>query len=256
MTGSRHSSDLKERSKSMRRSYNTLPVTAEIQRIRDDISLFGYARATDSSLGLPEDFRETFARTYFNDDHLRSDVPDIPPDRKRARDVIYYEWHDSRLELDEHKTILIKDRGGIPGEREHSRIELLDDHYASEWVQTCLSLIPVGQRSAKGTFGVNLFRTYTQVVTKPHRDHEKFVIIYVVRKIGKGGMSYLYKASNPEKRVFSETLIPGELIIFSDELFLHGATPLTADGREPAQRDALVCTVDYPKTYLDPDNTP
>jgi hypothetical protein len=240
----------------MRRSYDTLPVAAEIKRIRNDISLFGYAQTTDSALGLPEDFREHFSDSYFNDDHLRSDVPDIPPDRKRARDVIYYEWHDSRLELDEHKTILIKNRGGIPGEREHARIELLDDRYASEWVKACLSLIPVDQRRAKGTFGVNLFRTYTQVVTQPHRDHEEFIIIYVVDKVGRGGMSYLYQASDPEKRAFSKTLSPGELIVFKDDLFLHGATPLTAGGAGSARRDALVCTVDYPKTYLDNDLVP
>jgi len=32
--------------------------------------------------------------------------------------------------------------------------------------------------------------------------------------------------------------------------FLHGATPLKPPAGQGAQRDALVCTVDYSSTYL------
>jgi hypothetical protein len=224
--------------------------TAEIELIRENLLIHGYATTDDSKLCLPEDFRRRLVQAYFNDKVLHSDVPDIPVDRKRARDVIYYEWHDSRLELSEHENILIKNRGNIPGERKHFRVLLLKDRYALRFIRACLSLIPTERRRDSGTFGVNLFRTFTQVVTRPHQDDEEYIIIYVAGKIGTGAESYLYRADDPDKLVFSATLHPGELLIFKDDLFLHGATPLVSPDGQDAQRDALVCTIDYPSTYL------
>jgi 2-oxoglutarate-Fe(II)-dependent dioxygenase family protein len=222
-----------------------------VQQVRERIFVHGFAKATDRQVGLPGDFSERLAETYFNDSVLRSDVPDLPVDRKRARDVIYYERDGSRLHLSENEDILIKNRGDIPGERRHSRVLLLQDDYARAWVTACLSLIPAVSRRDRGTFGVNLFRTYTNVVTRPHKDNEEFIIIYVLKKIGSGAKSYLYSSDNPEKRIFFETLQPGEILIFKDSDFLHGATPLKPPAGQSAQRDALVCTVDYPTTYLD-----
>ena len=231
-------------------SYPELSATAQIERIRENLLVHGYATADDVILGFPADFRDKLAWAYFNDEVLQSDVPDIPVDRKRARDVIYYEWHDSRLDLSEYENILIKNRGNIPGERKHSRVLLLEDNYAHNFIRACLSLIPTGRRHERGTFAVNLFRTFTQVVTRPHQDNEEYIFIYVVGKIGTGAESYLYRADYPEKLVFSATLHPGEMLIFKDDLFLHGATPLVPPDGQGAQRDALVCTVDYPGTNL------
>jgi hypothetical protein len=225
--------------------------TLAVERVRERILVHGFARVTDRRLGLPRDFRERLSGTYFNDEVLRSDVPDLPVDRKRARDVIYYEWDTPRLHLSEYTDILIKNRGDIPGERQHSRVRLLDDDYARAWVTACLSLIPGQLRRDRGTFGVNLFRTYTNVVTRPHQDNEEFIIVYVLDKIGRGAKSYLYSSDNPEKQIFFGTLRPGEILIFRDSCFLHGATPLVPKANRSAQRDAMVCTVDYPSTYLE-----
>jgi 2-oxoglutarate-Fe(II)-dependent dioxygenase family protein len=220
-------------------------------RVREDILVHGFAKIADRRLGLPRDFREKLSETYFNDEVLRSDVPDLPVDRKRARDVIYYEWDIPRLHLSEYKNILIRNRGDIPGERQHSRVLLLENDYARAWVAACLSLIPAQLRRDRGTFGVNLFRTYTNVVTRPHQDNEEFIIIYVLGKTGGGAKSYLYSSDNPEKRIFFGTLRPGEILIFRDSDFLHGATPLVPRAKQGTQRDAMVCTVDYPSTYLE-----
>ena len=46
-------------------------------------------------------------------------------------------------------------------------------------------------------------------------------------------------------------LNPGELMIFEDRRFKHGATPLTPPPGGRAKRDVLVCTVDFPTTYLE-----
>ncbi len=224
--------------------------TAAVRRAQESILVHGFAQVTDRRLGLPRDFRVKLSEAYFNNQVLRSDVPDIPVDRKRARDVIYYEWNSQGLRLGEHEDIRIKDRGGIPGERQHFRVLLLENDYARAWVTACLSLIPARLRRDRGTFGINLFRTYTNVVTRPHQDNEEFIIIYVLDKIGGGAKSYLYSADNPEKRTFYRTLRPGEILIFRDRDFLHGATPLKPRPNQGAQRDAMICTVDYPSTYL------
>ena len=47
-------------------------------------------------------------------------------------------------------------------------------------------------------------------------------------------------------------LNPGEIIVFEDKLFKHGATPLEGPSHGSAMRDVLVCTVDYRKSYLGP----
>src|SRR6185369_2540945 len=176
--------------------------TQAVQWVHESILVHGFAKFTDRRLGLSKDVRGKLSKPYFNDEVLRSDVPDLPVDRKRARDVIYYERDTPRLRLSEFKDILIKNRGGIPGERHHSRVLLLENDYGRAWVTICLSLIPAQLRRDRGTFGVNLFRTYTNVVTRPHQDNEEFIIIYVLDKIGGGAKSYLYSSDNPEKRIF------------------------------------------------------
>jgi 2OG-Fe dioxygenase len=217
----------------------------------------GYALADDESIGLPEKFRENFGPAYFNDQTLRRDDGDWPQDRKRARDVVRYSWRDGELELAEHETITIVDRAGIAGEREHNRVRLLSDPQAAELVRAFLSLVPPERRQAEGTFGVNLFRTFTNVVTAPHRDHEQFIVLYVINRIGGGAETYLYDPRDvPDSGeptadpVLAQQLDPGQLIIFEDKLFKHGATPLVPTPGESAMRDALVCTVDYRDTYL------
>ena len=52
------------------------------------------------------------------------------------------------------------------------------------------------------------------------------------------------------EQVLRKQLNPGDLMIFEDGRFKHGATPLTPPPGGQAQRDVLVCTVDLPTTYL------
>jgi 2OG-Fe dioxygenase len=217
----------------------------------------GYALTDEYSIGLPVKFRENFIQTYFNDTILRHDKGDQPPDRKRARDVIRYEWRDGDLHLEEFDKITITDRANIPGKREHSRVMLLEDRQAKELIKAFLHLVPLDRRQSEGTFGVNLFRTFSKVVTKPHHDNEKFVILYVLDRVGDGAETYLYYPDdvNDEgeptgKPVLWRQLNPGEIIIFDDERFMHGATDLESPSGEATMRDVLVCTVDRDETYL------
>jgi 2OG-Fe dioxygenase len=220
---------------------------------------YGYGLTSDQALALPEKFRENFLQTYFNDQVLHHDDGDIPVDRQRARDVIEYRWHDGEPELEEHETITITNRAGIPGKRDHTRVMLLGDAQAKDLIIRLLSLVPPSRRQAKGTFGINLFRTFTDVVTKPHHDDEEFIILYVLDRIGEGAESYLYRPDDvsPEgeplaEPFFSQQLNPGQILVFEDKTFKHGANELVSVLGGTAQRDVLVCTVDYPETYLKP----
>jgi 2OG-Fe dioxygenase len=217
----------------------------------------GYALTDDREVGLPEKFRENFGQAYFNDSTLRHDPGDVPVDRQRARDVIRYQWHDDSLRLREHDTITLTDRAGIPGDRDHARVMLLGDPRAEELVRTILQLVPPSRRQPDGTFGVNLFRTFTSVVTTPHHDNEEFVVLYVLNRVGGGAESYLYHADDTldggpavGELALRTRLDPGQILIFEDKLFKHGATPLEAPPGAAAMRDALVFTVDHHDSYL------
>jgi hypothetical protein len=219
----------------------------------------GYALTNDRAIGLPEYFREKFRDTYFNSDVLRRDPGDIPVDRERARDVVRYQWLDDGLHIEEHDTITITDRSGIAGERDHKRVKLLNDPQAEILVRTLLSLVPPSRRQADGTFDVNLFRTFTNVVSGPHCDDEQFCLIYLLNRVGDGAETYLYNAGDfsvqgkpTAEPILTHQLSPGEIIIFEDKRFKHGATPLTPPCGGSAMRDAVVCTVDYQETYLGP----
>ena len=145
-------------------------MSADHARVWACLDSQGYALTNDWLIGLPEKFRQNFRDAYFNSWTLRHDEGDWPVDRQRARDVIRYEWHDKDLHLRRHESIIITDRAGIPGKREHARVELMENGQAVELLHVFLRLVPPNRRQSDGTFGVNLFRTFTNVVTKPHHD--------------------------------------------------------------------------------------
>jgi hypothetical protein len=206
---------------------------------------------------MPEKFRENFNQTYFIDSIIRHDKGDWPIDRKRARDVLHYWWHGDTLTLEEYPIITITDRAGIEGARDHSRVRLLDDPQAKEFIDALLRLIPPSRRQPEGTFGVNLFRTFTNVVTKPHHDDEEFIFIYVLNRVGDGAQTRLYEPESVKDDgritadpILEQQLQPGDMIVFDDNRYKHDASPLEAPGGGQAMRDALVCTVDLDTTYL------
>jgi 2OG-Fe dioxygenase len=227
------------------------------EEVRGALAGQGYALTSDRAIGLPEKVRQNFSETYFNSWTLHHNEGDWPVDRQRARDVIRYTWRDNRPHLERHDTITITDRAGIPGKREHSRVELWDDPHARDLIEAFLQLVPPSRRQPEGTFGVNLFRTFTNVVTAPHHDNEEFIILYVLDRVGGGAETYLYAPGDVAADgqvtgapVVRQQLNPGDVLIFEDKLFKHWTTPLTEVPDGTASRDALVCTVDYRNTYL------
>jgi hypothetical protein len=231
-------------------------VSAGHERAWADLAARGCALTSDHGIGLPEKFRQNFRDAYFNTWTLQHDEGDWPIDRQRARDVIRYRWRGTDLNLHRHESITITDRADIPGKREHSRVELLHDAQAVEMIRAFLSLVPPGRRQPDGTFGINLFRTFTNVVTKPHHDNEEFIILYVIDRIGDGAITRLYHPNAVSEEgpatgpaVLEQQLNPGDIMIFEDRRYQHDASPLVSPPDASARRDALVCTVDYPGTY-------
>ncbi|MGW3995685.1 2OG-Fe dioxygenase family protein [Amycolatopsis sp. NPDC004772] len=151
--------------------------------------------------------------------------------------------------LAEHPEIAIEDRGGRPERREYARTPVAHDPLFAAWIRAVLGLVPESRRRARGTFGVNLFRTFTTAVTRPHADGEEFVFVYVVDRAGTGAETTLFRPEAPDTAVHSQRLEPGQLIVFEDARFLHTASPLIAPEGGHVRRDALVCTVDHPQTY-------
>ena len=217
---------------------------ATVERIWEELSLVGYANCTDEDLGMDPGLRDHIVDRYYNDT-LRSALPrvrDVPTDRDRVRDVIRYTWAGPVLGLAEHDTTALVDRGGQPGIRQYHRIMALDDAMLRGWIGTLISLVPPDHRRASGAFGLNLMRARTLVVTEPHRDDEDFVITYILARVGQGAESQLFDPETKEI-VSAVQLEPGQLLIFDDNRFLHGVTPLVPLPGSLARRDALICTI-------------
>jgi hypothetical protein len=208
----------------------------------------GFFIANDDLFGI-DGFRQHFHSEYFTSQTLRCYPGDVPADRERAREVVRYEWTRDGMALSSNDTVAIRDRDGLRPTREFDRVDLLSDRAFPLWTAGILSLIPKEARLERGTFGVNLFRTRTDVVTGPHRDEQPFIIIYVLDKIGGGAETSLHDVDNVDNIVVKEMLNPGQFIIFNDSRFMHSATPLVAPPGGEARRDVLVCTVDSEGTY-------
>lgn len=211
----------------------------------------GYVVLNDSDpLFGCEKLHEGLCQAYFNNEVLAPERPDVTPsDRDRARDVVDYSWRGTELFLEESATISITTAPGLVGnhlhgvEREYERVWALKDTMFEGFIRTILTLVPPELRYAESSLALNLFRTYNDVVTGPHRDGARFVAVYVVGKVGEGAETTLHPADRPDEVALRMTLEPGQMVFFDDERFLHDVSPLTGHGR---RRDAIVGMVYYP----------
>ncbi|PRX45459.1 hypothetical protein B0I33_109122 [Prauserella shujinwangii] len=220
-------------------------LSGDWRRLLDD----GFVVLNEKEFGFSLEGREHIREKYFHDGVLKAYENDLPVDRKRARDVVRFAWRGGEPVLTEHDTITIADRGERPEAREYGRVEVLADGVFEHWIKSALALVPPPWRDPKGTFGVNLFRTFTNVVTRPHQDGERVIFIYVLDKVGRGAETVLYETEAGGEPVFRGTLEPGALLVFEDSRFWHTVTPLEPLAGRTAQRDALVCTLNYAHTY-------
>jgi hypothetical protein len=223
-------------------------ISATYLDVWDELLNNGFSIVKDGDMLVANEscFRSHMLYHYFNNSVVRPHSFDVPADRERARDVLKYTWQGTTSFLLEEAE---STKYNEPEVREYSRFFVLNDISLLTWVSSVLKLVPPKRRRISGTFGINLLRTHTNVVSGPHQDNEEFVIVYVVAREGAGAVTTLYNLAtapnnpNTEDAVCRIQLQPGELLIFQDASFLHDVSPLEPGGH----RDAIVCTVDYPR---------
>lgn len=195
---------------------------------------------SDAELGFPG-LRDVIGERLFRRDVLVPVADEGGPvrDRYRIKDVMRYRRDGEKITLAE----IAEDRNALVRLEHVPRFRFLDVPGCEGFAEALLNLIPPEFRHEEGTFGVHCFRSFTSVVDQPHQDGFEYGIAYVVSREGGGAVSYLDMLGTRE-RVLERQLQAGELVLFRDSAFLHGATPL--EGPSP-RRDALVIQFDAPE---------
>lgn len=187
--------------------------------------------ASARALGLPDER-----------DVISAYSPALVPDPRgsgklHARDVISYDRkagpHSESVSQSECESI-----AHVDGTDDYSRFWLLDDippgrgRHPSGLV---LDLVPPSLRRAAGRMSADYFR-YTPYSDGAPAHQDKFgdlVVIWVLERTGGGAESFLMTLDG--KDVMRGPVRAGDLLIFRDEMFLHGVTELAG-----GHRDALI----------------
>jgi hypothetical protein len=164
-------------------------------------------------------------------------VPDPrAPGKQHARDVISYDGPF----LDRADSIAFTTEAGEVID-DFSRFDLLKYGFGVHVVSTLLDLLPPEDRQAAGVLTADLFHYEAGIESAAHRDgFAAYVVIWVLARRGSGGESFLIRDS---QEVLTCALEPGEVLIFRDELFLHGVRAMREAG---ASRDVLIFIVVKP----------
>lgn len=197
-------------------------IPGTFERVHAELLADGYALTTADALGLPAGKAVAAALGSALAPDLRG------PGKLHARDVIAYERDEgliSGLAVVEAKSIA---HGEID---DFSRFSLLAIAGAALQV---LRLVPPALARPGGYLSADYFRYSPGTRSDAHQD--KFgdlVIIWSLDRDGGGAESFLTGLDG--KDVMRGPLPPGTILVFRDEMFLHGVTPL-ADGH----RDVLI----------------
>jgi len=212
---------------------------------REQLERDGYVVVPEHELGLASDFRRQLLARYFR--AMQRDQACVHADRERLRAVFRYDARDDAISLTEQSCVDIVNRNH-DGVRSYPRVALGGDESVRAFVRTSLQLLPSARRPAHSTFSINLFRTRSAVTMGPHQDHERYVVVHLLRKVGRGAHTVLYDVADPARELTRFCLAEGDTLLLDDSRFLHHVTELVSEGA-PCVRDALVCTVDHPDTY-------
>ncbi len=197
-------------------------------RVHEDVLSQGWALTSATEMGL-----DSGATRGALSPALASDPRG--PGKLHCRDVVRYERDGAHLMVAEAESIA---HGSAD---DYSRCYLIADPGRSNGSgdlvpRTVLRMVPASLRHPAGLMSADYFRYSPGAESQPHQDlFGDVVVIWVLGREGGGGENFLLGPGHEE--VFRRTLLPGEMIVFRDELFLHGVTPTTGDG---AWRDALV----------------
>jgi hypothetical protein len=205
--------------------------TRHLLRVHEDVLRQGWALTSATEMGLDS----AAAKTALS--------PALAPDphgagKMKALDVVTYERDGAHLMVAEAQSTAI---AGVPGVSARCYLVRKPDGTPGTPMgdlaaRAALQMVPASLRRASGRMSATYLRYGPGAEATAHRD--KFgdmVVIWVLDREGDGGESFLLTPSHED--VFRRSLMPGEMVIFADELFLHGVTPMRGEG---ASRDALI----------------
>jgi 2OG-Fe dioxygenase len=183
-----------------------------------DLATQGWCLTTAAVLGWPEATEVLAALSPALADDPRG------PGKQHARDVIRYEdWKPA-----EASSIAFTTAAGEVID-DFSRFRLLDARFGPYVAKTLLDLL---QPTAwgYGEITADLFHYSAGAGSPAHRDgFGEYVVIWVLGRTGEGGESFLLQEN---RVVFDQALEPGEVLVFRDELFLHGVQPMLSGTRD------------------------
>jgi hypothetical protein len=199
--------------------------------VRGDIALRGWARvrAADLNFPLEEDAITAFSPALALDPRGSG--------KSHARDVITYTHGALAARINEAESI-----AHVDGTDDYSRFTLssicdpLGCDLATRVATTMLAIEP--PQYITGRISADYFRYGHGVDVSAHRDgFGTLVAIWVLSRIGDGGVSFLRTdLHDGHSDVMHTALSAGDLLIFRDEMFYHGVTPLLDGG----SRDAMI----------------
>lgn len=194
-------------------------------RVHEDVLRQGWALTTATEMGLDTaGTRGALAPAL---------VPDPRgPGTLHARDVVRYERDGAVLAVAECESIAHGGAGGF------SRCWLIRENGGGGDLvpRTVLQMVPAPLRRPAGRLSADLFRYVPGAGSQARQDRSgDMAVIWVLGREGDGGESFLLTPGRED--VFRRSLLPGEMLIFRDEMFLHGVTAMRGDG---AFRDALI----------------
>lgn len=178
----------------------------------------GWCLTTAAELGWPEPAEVLAALSPALADDPRG------PGKQHARDVIRFDyWKPAEAD-----SIAFTTADGTVFD-DYSRFRLLDHRFGPYVASTLLDLLqPV--EVGYGEVTADLFRYSAGAGSTAHRDgFGEYVVIWVLDRAGDGGESFLLQE---DRTVFDQALEPGEVLVFRDELFLHGVKPMSSGTRD------------------------
>jgi hypothetical protein len=195
-----------------------------LERVHADVLRRGYALAAGAALGWP---REA--------DVIAALSPALEPDPRgpgklHARDVIDYDRAGASYLAAESGSIA---HGNVD---DFSRLWLLEQSAfrGPDLAAHVLALAPPSLRRPAGRMSADYFRYGPGTGSPAHRDEfGDLVVIWVLGRSGAGAESFLTDLHGRD--VLRGPLDAGSVLVFRDEMFLHGVTELK-DGH----RDALI----------------
>lgn len=193
-----------------------------LERVHEALLTRGWMVASARALGLPDE-RDVIAALE----------PALVPDPRgagklHARDVIDY---DRRTGLTREADSVAH----VDGTDDYSRFRLLDAELRIRMMAAeVLILVPPELRRDTGRLSADYFRYSPGTRSDAHQDRfGDLVFIWVLDRNGDGAESFLIGLDGRD--VMRGPVSAGHLLIFRDEMFLHGVTELTS-----GHRDALI----------------